>query len=145
LSLQNGEATGGKAYLIDRVWVKCKTSTASAGSVTILAQIVAPGTALVADSANKNVYSLSGRPSYTGKAQIALASTATGALADKWFPLGKVDLAYTTNIAAYGEALCYGKYIIPPGGNLSLTAQESVSGGTAILGVEWHEVLLRLP
>src|SRR5436853_6193026 len=58
LSLQNGEATGGASYLIDRVWVKAVTSLAAANYLAILAQVVAPGTALVADSANKTVYSL---------------------------------------------------------------------------------------
>ncbi len=144
LALQNCESAGGKSYLIDRVWIKCKTSTASAGTVEILAQCVPPGTAAVAHAATSMIYSLSCKPNYGGKAQIAIASTAVGALANKWFPLAIANLSYTTTIAAAGSQECYGRYVIPPGGTFALTAQESVSGGAAIVGVEWHEVQLQL-
>jgi len=145
LALQNGEATGGKSYVIDRFWCKTVTSTAAANYLTMLAQVTPPGTAIVADSANKVVSSLSGKAAYTGKAQLAVHSVLTGALADKWVAAGNNNnLTSAANIAAMVEAYCYGRYIIPPGGVFNLNAQEAVSGGTAILGVEWHEVQLDL-
>jgi hypothetical protein len=146
LALQNGESAGGKSYVIDRVWVKDVTTTAAANYVTILGQVVVPGTALVADSANKTIQSLSGKPNYGGKAQLAVHSSSVGALQDKWFTLGAAGISQptSTSIAAAYEALCYGRYVIPPGGTFALNAQEAVSGGTCILGVEWHEVQLDL-
>lgn len=146
LSLQNNEAAnGGRSYVIDRCWFKTVTSTAAANNLTMLAQVVAPGTALVADSANRTRYSLSGKANYGGKSQIALASTAVGCLADQWMSIGNtVDASQAANIAAFGEAFVYGRYIVPPQGSFNLNLQESVSGGTAILGVEWHEVALAL-
>ena len=146
LSLQNGEALGGASYIIDRVWCKCVTSTAAANYLTILGQVVPRGTALVAHSALTLIQSLSAKTAtYNGLAQLAVASTATGAIANKWMPLGApVSLPTSTSIAAFVEANINGRIIIPPQANLSLTAQEAVSGGTALLGVEWHEVDLVL-
>lgn len=146
LALQNGEAAGGKTYIIDRVWYKNVTTTAAANYLTILAQVIAAGTALVADSANKTIQSLSGKPNYGGKAQLAVHSSSVGALSDKWFTLGAAGISQptSTSIAAAYEVLCYGRYLIPPGGAFALNAQEAVSGGTGILGVEFHEVQLVL-
>lgn len=145
LSLQNGEAAGGKSYIIDRVWFKTVTTTAAANYLTQLCQVVVPGTTLVADSANKTLTSLSGRSTTNTKSQVAIASTATGCLADKWATIGNtINAATTTGIAISGEALVYGRYIIPPGGNFSVSLQEAVSGGTAIQGIDWHEVQLTL-
>lgn len=143
IALQNGELAGGKSYIIDRFWVKAVTTTASLGAITPIAQVVAPGTALVADNTAVLRYSLSGKSTtYGGKAQLCIASTATGCLTDKWMHFQSADPNATTNIAITGEVLCYGRYVIPPQGNFSMNAQESVSGGTAIMGVEWHECQL---
>lgn len=145
LALQNGEASGGKSYVIDRFWVKNVTTTAAANYVTPLAQLVPSGTTLVADNAAVLRYSLSGRSlNYSGRAQLVMASTATGCLADKWMHFPSSSQPTSTSIAACTEVLCYGRYIVPPGGSFNLNAQEAVSGGTLIAGVEWHEVQLGL-
>lgn len=142
LCLQNSAAAGGVHLIIDRFWVKAVTSTASAGVITPLAQLVVAGTTLVADNTAVLRYSLSGRAAYGGVGTLCIASTATGAVIDKWMHFTSAVQSPTTNIAACTEVLCYGRYIVPPGGNFSMNAQESVSGGTAICGVEWHEVQL---
>jgi len=145
LALQNVESAGGKSYIIDRIWLKAVTSLAAANYLTLLAQVVKPGTAAVADSGNKTLYSLSGKSSYGGKAQIAVASSSVGAIQDQWEPVGATfSLPTSTTIAATMEALVYGRYVIPPGGNFLVNAQEAVSGGTLIAGIEWHEVQLAL-
>lgn len=147
LALQNGESAGGKSYIIDRFWVKNVTTTAAANYVTPLAQVVPPGQAtLVADNAAVLRYSLNGRSvNYAGKAQIVMASTATGCLLDKWMHFLSSPQPTSTSIAACTEVLCYGRYIVPPQGSFNINAQEAVSGGTLIAGVEWHEVQLPLP
>ncbi len=144
LALQNGEPTGGKSYIIDRFWIKAVTSMASACWLTPLSQVVPPGTALVADNAAVLRLGLSGSGIATGRtrSQLVMASTATGCLLDKWNHHAGINVSPTTNIAATVEVQCYGKYIIPPGGSFNVSAQESVSGGTAICGIEWHEVQL---
>ena len=143
LSLQNGEAVGGKSYVIERFWIKNTTSTASAGVITPLSQLVAPGTALVANDATVLRTSLNGnKKTASSLAQLVMASTVTGCLQDKWNHHPSVVQSPTTNIATVVEVLCYGRYIVPPQGSFNINAQESVSGGAAICGVEWHEIQL---
>lgn len=146
LSLQNGEASGGKSYIIDRFWIKAVTSMASACALTPLSQLVPPGTAQVADDTTVLRMSLSGKasPAAATSAKIVMASTATGCLTDKWNHHASAQVPATTNIATLVEVQCYGRYIVPPQGSFNINAQESVSGGTAIAGVEWHEVQLDL-
>lgn len=145
LCLQNCESQGGKSYVIDRVWTKCVTTTAAANYITTLAQLLPPGAAVVAHSANVTISSMSGKSAYTGKAQICAATILPAFVADKWQAVGTCLLLPTsTSIAAYGEAQLYGRYIVPPGGCFGVSAQEAVSGGTAIQGIEWHEVQLTL-
>jgi hypothetical protein len=143
LALQNSAQLGSDICLvIERFWVKAVTSMASAAALTPLSQVVAPGTTLVADNAAVLRTSLSGKANYQGYGTLCIASTATGCLTDKWNHHGSVETSATTNIALTVEVDCRGKYVIPPGGNFSMNAQESVSGGTAIIGVEWHEALI---
>ena len=143
LSLQNGEAAGGKSYVIDRFWVKAVTSMASACWLTPLSQLVVPGTTQVANDATVLRTNLSGSTN-TSLAKLVMASTATGCITDKWNHHQGANVSPTTNIAACVEVLCYGRYIVPPQGSFNINAQESVSGGTAICSVEWHEVQLDL-
>jgi hypothetical protein len=143
LALQNAAPADSNIVLvIERFWVKAVTSMASAGDLTPLSQVVIPGTTLVADNAAVLRTSLSGKPNYDGYGTLCIASTATGCVTDKWNHHQGRSVPQTTNIAAAVEVNCFGKYLIPPGGNFSMNAQESVSGGTAIIGVEWHEALL---
>lgn len=143
LALQNSAEVGSNLVLvIERFWVKAVTSMASACALTPLSQLVVPGTTLVADNAAVLRTSLSGKPNYSGFGTLCIASTATGCLTDKWNHHQSAIIAPTTNIAACVEVNCFGKYLVPPGGNFSMNAQESVSGGTGIIGVEWHEALI---
>lgn len=144
LALQNPNTVVSKTCLIvDRFWVKNVTSEASAAELTPLSQLVIPGTALVADNAAVLRTNLAGS-SKLPSATLAIASTATGALTDKWNHHASRGQSETTNIGTVVEVQCYGKYIVPPLGIFNMNAQESVSGGTAIIGVEWHEAELDL-
>lgn len=144
LALQNSASSASGIHLvIERFWVKAVTSMASACALTPLSQIVVAGTTLVADNTAVLRTSLSGKSlTYSGSGTLCIASTATGCLTDKWNHHQSAIVSPTTNIATVVEVNCYGKYLIPPGGNFSMNAQESVSGGTAIMGVEWHEAAL---
>lgn len=140
LALQNPNATATKTCLIiERFWIKNVTSEASAGELTPLSQLVASGTTLVADNTAVLRTNLAGKAA-SPTATLCIASTATGAVTDKWNHHASKTQPETTNIAACIEVNCFGKYIVPPGGIFNINAQESVSGGTAIAGIEWHEV-----
>lgn len=139
LAVQNPNSTASKTcFIIDRFWVKAVTSMASACALTPLSQLVISGTAMVADNAAVLRTNLSGS-SRTSSAYIVMASVITGCLTDKWNHHGSAIITPTTNIAATIEVPCYGRYIVPPGGSFNISAQESVSGGTAIAGVEYFE------
>jgi len=145
LALQNCEPSNGKSYVIDRVWVKAVTTTAAANYIVLLAQNLPPtGIVPIAHSANVTIYSLSGRASYTGKAQICAATTTPVFVADYWDHIAGVEWGVSTSIGAFCSADVFGRFIVPPGGAFGVSAQEAVSGGTAIQGIEWHEVQLDL-
>lgn len=145
LVLWNGEAVGGKTYIIDRVWLTNITSQAAAQPYSLLAQ-VAPSSLGIAAPANNTAVlrqSLSGvKSTYTGNGRYMLANTAF-ALANLWFPLGpSVMSPMTTNLGASLEAVVYGKYLVPPGAAFCLAGLAGTAAGTAICGIEHHEVQL---
>ncbi len=145
LALQNGEAVGGKSYIIERFWLKNTTTTASLGVVCPLSQVVPPGTAQVADDVTVLRMSLSGKtgPAARTNAKICMHSILTGCLLDKWNHHTSLEHRATTNIGHVVEVNCLGKYIIPPLGSFNINAQFSVVGAAvAIGGIEWHEVQL---
>ena len=152
LSLQNGEAiNGGKSYIIDRFWIKNTTTTASAGFITPLAQLVVPGTTQVDNDATVLRWSLSGKaatnaldPKPWTRSKLVMNSILTGCLGDQWMHFNSLSQVPTTNLGAVIEVPCYGRYIVPPQGSFNVNAQESVSGGVAIAGIEWHECFLDL-
>jgi hypothetical protein len=138
LSLQN-PSTSGKSFIIDRFWIKNTTSMASACALTPLSQNVPPGTTMVANDSTVLRTNLSGALNVPVGA-LVMASTATGCLTDKWNHHQGLSLAATTNLGTVVSVECYGRYIVPAGGSFNINAQESVSGGVAIAGIEWHEV-----
>lgn len=134
-----------RTYAVDRVWLANITSMAAAQPFSLLAQIVpaslVAAVAAVADNANVLRWNLLGKnANFDSGATFALANTAF-AIANKWFPLGNAAIApMTTNLGASIEANVYGKYLIPPGAALALAGLAGTAAGTAVLGLEWHEL-----
>jgi hypothetical protein len=145
LLLYNGEAPGGKSYIIDRVWMVNITSQAAAQPWSILGQIYQNTGSVAAAADNSAVLrqALYGnKKNYTGKAAWALANTAF-MLTNQWFTLGGGTMSpMTTNLGASAEAFVYGRYIIPPGGAFGIAGLAGTAAGTAIAGIEHHEVQL---
>ncbi len=145
LVLCNAEPAGGKTYVIDRVWLTNITTEAAAQNYSILAQL-APSSLLVAAAADNTAVlrqSLSGiAKTYPGNARLALANTAF-ALTNLWFTLGNSQVSpETTNLGGCIEAIVYGRYLVPPGAAFCVAGLAGTAAGTAICGVEWHEVQL---
>ncbi len=145
LALQNGEAVGGKSYVIERFWIKNVLTIASLTVVTPLSQVVPPGTALVADDATVLRMSLSGKtgPAARTNAKIVMHSILTGCLTDKWNHHASLEHRATTDIGHVVSVECNGRYIIPPLASFNINAQFSVTNAapqsTCIAGIEWHE------
>lgn len=147
IALYNGEASGGATYIIDRVWMANITSMAAAQPATILAQNV-PSDAITAaptDNAAIIKHNLSGkRTSYTGSGRLAIAGTTFGAIANRWAALVGTAAAMTTNLGLAVSIDVYGRYLVPPGGLFNLAGLAGTAAGTAIIGLEWHELQLTL-
>lgn len=145
LVLCNGELAGGKTYIIDRCWMANITSQAAAQPYSLLGQLAPSSLAIAAATDNAAVLrqSLSGKLKvYNGNAKLALANTAF-ALTNLWFALGNGPISpMTTNLGASMEVNVFGKYLVPPGAAFCLAGLAGTAAGTAICGIEWHEVQL---
>lgn len=145
LVLSNGEPATGKTYIIDRVWMTNITSQAAAQHFSILAQINPAANAIATGTDNTAVLrqSLSGfKKVYNGNAKLLVANTAF-ALTNQWMTIGCSAVSpMTTNLGASAEAFVYGRYLIPPGAQFCIAGLAGTAAGTAICGVEWHEVQL---
>jgi len=141
LSLRNGEAAGGKTYVIDTIGVTAITSIAAASSFTLLAQQQSGAAALTNNTAVL-IQSLSGKPNYGGKGTRALATTT--AVADSWTIVGSQAASPSASIGAGAFAEVYGLFLIPPGSTFYVNCVFSTAAGTAIQTITWHEVQLDL-
>lgn len=144
LILYNANPIGGKSLIIDRVWMTNITSQAAAQPFSILGQIrgADSGVAAAADDATVLRYALNGRVQsvYIGGARYALANTAF-MLTNKWFIMGNAAISpMTTNLGNSLSVECYGRYIIPPGACFGIAGLAGTAAGTAIAGIEHHEV-----
>lgn len=138
LVLYNGEpALGGKSYVIESASFISLTSVAAAANVTLIAQIVASGTAPT-DDANQLITSQSGRPTYGGRARRAVANTAF-AVANKWQALASAPTGVAASIGLCVRAQVDGQLIVPPGGILCLNAIVGTAVGTSLIQVIWSE------
>lgn len=141
LVLYNGEAGGGKTYVVDSAFITAITSIAAAGSLALLAQLALGGISPPTNDTAQLIFSRSGRGAYNGRASRAVANTAF-ALANKWEAIAAILSSATTTIGQTAVVELAGGWHIPPGGALCLAGLAGTAAGTAIVGVTWHEVQL---
>ncbi len=143
LVLKNGEAAGGKSYVLDSAWaVNDATSIAAAACYTLLGQIVASHATAVTDNTAILTWSHNGRATSGGLSQCAVANTTYG-IASRWQPLPSPQAAgpaVTPGLGAFAEL--YGYFILPPGSIFLLNLIVGTATGTSIAGITWHEVQL---
>jgi hypothetical protein len=138
-----------RSYLIDRVWMLNITSQAGAQPFALIGQILpASHVATIATAADVTTVlrrNLLGKSTGVGSsATFAIANTAF-AIANQWFQLAQNVFPMTTNLGGSCSAEVFGRIIVPPGGGFALAGVAGTAAGTAILGLEWHEVNLTLP
>jgi hypothetical protein len=141
--LYNGEASGGKSYVIDTVWASAITSIAAATSFTLLAQISNAGVAAPTNNTAVLITSKSGKSTYAGLGRRAIANSAF-AVADKWTMVGQSSGHPSTAIGAGAIAEVSGRFVVPPGATFCVNVIASTAGGTMIQGIDWHEVQIAL-
>lgn len=145
LVLYNGEAAGGKSYVIDSAWLYGVTSMAAAQPITLICQLVPAVATVPANDTAQLITSRSGKANYTGNARRAVANTAAGQTTNLWEVIAtSLVPSPTTNLGAAVYADLYGGFIVPPGGVFALNAVAGTAAGTAIIGVTWTEVQLTL-
>jgi hypothetical protein len=145
LVLWNGEASGGKSYVIQRVSFTCSVS---AGAAIIQQMLVSQTNAAIAvptGTAALAIKSLSGRASQSA-ATVLSASTIAG-WTGLWHPIGPCvnTNAATATIGTGMDFDCNGVYVIPPGGafGMSVLCSAAATAQNQIF-VTWHEVQIAL-
>lgn len=143
ISLYNGEAEGGKSYVLLSVYGIQVANGAALNSwgLAHCINVDKPGTLPTQDIAKTSVKGLKARQGgYNGNAIIDLAATVTD---DLWAPVG--NYAGTTVVSLSGTQLdvpLNGLVILPPGGMYSLAAIAAATGITVRQGFRWAEIQL---
>lgn len=146
ITLWNGESTsGGKSYIVDRIFTHCLVSGNEQGRFLLWACIHPQGmanpTSELAASAT-NLTGMSGR-TYSGNAVVNLAL----ACADNgWFPVSSSTDYEPTGVLP-GAGICVpieGRLIVPPQGAISLQVVASINDSTYCSGLSWYEEVLDL-
>jgi len=145
IGLYNGEQDNGKSYIIDSVFVIQVAVTAAIQNVGILAN-VSQAQILTAIANTITPRPLKGGAAYGGAARVAVGITlnATDGVAANWFPIGTTPSP--SNTLQIGTIVDYdvkGRIVIPPKGQLSLSALAGAATATSIqIGIRWHEAIL---
>jgi len=145
--LYNGEATGGKSYVILKAWVTSIVSTTALTPMSLLAQVLpnagGVATAPTHSATTTLLSSNSGKASYSGLAKRAI--NVTTMISGYWQVLGAGTGAATASIATSVHADVGGCIIIPPGGALGLNViAGTVATASGLIGCTWAEVQLTL-
>lgn len=142
LTLWNGEPGNGKFYAIDSITAtKVIIDVTTNDMATVWAQIIRPPMATPTDAA-LTIRSLNGKYSYGGRARTVATGTT---LANRWEPIGNImngAAAIAGSAWSQADIDLLGRFIIPPGGAISLTASEvTATASTFRFCIRWHEVL----
>src|SRR3990167_1751218 len=146
--LYNGEAAGGKSYVIHKVGMSSIVTTTALTPVTLLGQLVPnPGGVSVAPTHSATttlMWSNSGKAS-VGASLAKRAVAVTLGFANYWDILATATGAATASIATGVVANLDGLYIVPPQGMLCLNVMAgTVATASGIMSCTWSEVQLTL-
>lgn len=137
LALYNGDST--KSYVIDAAWWYCLTSITAASGATLIYQVAYP--AVLTDNTAILINSPMGKV-YNGRAKRALAVTTM--TANKWAAIASGTTGPAASIGHGLFADVQGRIIVPPGATLGLNVVVGTATGTALIGVSWHEAVLKI-
>lgn len=145
ITLWNGETTGGKSYVIDRLFTHNLVSTAADAFFGIWACIHPAGmtepTADIAPSAT-NFTGSSGK-TYSGMGVVDVGATVVD---NGWYPWSNAIQIEGTGILPGSTASVdvAGRLIVPPQGAISVQVVAAVVGNTFCSGLSWYEIALDL-
>ena len=144
-TLWNGEAAGGRSYVIDRLFTHQLVSGAAESRFGIWATVhpagmTAPGADIVRSATN--LVGNTGR-TYNGQGQVGVDETVVN---NGWFPWGdSVSIEPSGTLAgAQVSVEIAGRLIVPPSGGISLHVVASTTNEDFTVGCSWYEVQLDL-
>lgn len=145
--LYNGEAAGGKSYVIHSAWCTTIVTAAAATQYSLLAQVtpspLGVATAPTHSATTTLLTSRSGKAAYAGLARRAV--NVTTFFTDGWDVLGTQGGGAAANIGLGVFADLGGSIIIPPGGAIGLNViAGTVNTAGMVVGLCWSELLLAL-
>ena len=144
-TLWNGESTGGKSYVIDRLFTHNLVSTTAIEYFGIWATIHPTGMAAPGVDIARSATNLTGNTgrTYNGLGQVGVAETVVD---NGWYPWGDGGNASVTASVPGKQATVEvaGRLIVPPQGGISITVVAGVAGQTFTSGCSWYEVQLDL-
>lgn len=146
LTLWNGEAAGGKSYIIERVFAHALVSDNAMGFFHIWLCVHPIGMAAVTGDITA-ICSNRGIANYGGNALCDIQADVDD---DGWFPyggvMGKACETEGTGVLP-GSIVCAeinGRIIIPPTAGLSILTVASDATTTCVVGVHWYEQVIDL-
>ena len=145
--LYNGEAAGGKSYVVHSIFVTSIVTTTALTPMSLLAQVLPnagnSATAPTHSATTTLITSNSGKSGYGGNARRAI--NVTTFFTDLWQVVGAGTGAATASIATGVYADVGGGLIIPPAGALGLNViAGTVATASGIIGCTWSECQLDL-
>ena len=146
LTLWNGEAAGGKSYIIERVFAHALVSDNAMGFFHIWLCVhpvgmTAPAAQITAFANNRGIANYGGN---------AIAEEDATVVDDGWFPYGGVTGKACENEPTGilpGSIVCSeinGRIIIPPTAGISLITVASHADTTCVVGFHWYEEIIDL-
>ena len=141
IGLWNGDSE--KSYVIDSVFVVVVAATAAVQATGIMANIsTSPVLAAIANTIAPRP--LFANRAYAGNARIAVGITldAANGVAANWMQIGgAIPGINTTQVGSQVDIDIGGKIILPPTGQLALTAVSGAATASSLqIGFRWHEV-----
>lgn len=145
--LYNGEAAGGKSYIVHSAFCTTIVTAAAATQYSLLAQVLPnPGGAATAPTHSATttlISSRSGKAAYAGLAKRAI--NVTTFFTDMWEVIGTQGGLAAANVGGGVYVDLGGSIIIPPGGALGLNVVAgTVNTAGMIVGCTWTELQLAL-
>lgn len=154
LSLWNGEADGGRSYVIDRVWgLRIVSTTAIASQAALIGCLGQTRVSTLGTLSGLPLNPLNGNAGKDSKSATylnAVALDAVTGVTGNWRVLPgqtgglKISAGAATVGGDFVNSEINGRIIVPPGHAFGVHVFAPLVGETFICGVEWHEKQLRL-
>lgn len=145
ITIWNGEAAGGKSYVIDRLFTHNLVSTAAETFFGIWACVHPAGMTDPGEDVAASATNVTGNTGkvYSGLAVMAVAETIVN---NGWYPWGSGQRVEAAGVlpGAHADVDVAGRLIVPPQGGISVQIVSGVVGDTFTSGLSWWEMQLAL-